>query len=176
MAWGGGWGNRPAQSAEDVAKAFYAGKRLQRSSCRTDGETYWFVTEGRQLAIARRVRDEDRLDQITLALNGAIYQHPLAFNTCGWRSQTTARHFCALGLKAECFGIKRPQFWVNGRLMPDSFSGWFTPEMILAWPTEHPDDVTKRARRQQLDAARQYRMGREFVQTTLPLPFWRAYA
>lgn len=60
-----GWGFGPGvpQSARDVAAAFHAGRKCNRTNCVTDGETYWL--EGN--AIARRVRPEDELAEVAKA-------------------------------------------------------------------------------------------------------------
>ena len=173
MGWGGGWGNHVPQSGRDVAKAFYEGRALSRSSCRTDGRSYWFISHGKdQIEIARRLSTEDEiLAHVEAALNGLPHRKPLEFNTAGWRTHTTARHFCALGLKAECIGMKSPRFKVNGRYIPDEWAGWFTLDDVVGWPEEHPDDKAAREKRERRELARQYRQGRAFVQMTMALPF-----
>lgn len=170
--WGGGWGNAVPQSGRDVAKAFYAGKPLKRSSCRTDGRSYWFLSSGGlEVEIARRVPDEELLDVITDIIQGGTPRRQLEFCIRGWRTQTTARHLNALGLKAECRGTKNPRFWVNGRYMPDDWSGWFTVDDVKSWPTEDPEVVAAELKALQRTQARAYRQGREFVQMTAALPF-----
>lgn len=169
--WGGGWGDRTPQSAREVAEAFYAGKTRKRSSCFTDGESYYFLSSaGRQVEIARRfTSDVQFVDNVERSLNGLPYARPLEFNLRGWPTPTTARHFCALGLKARCIGIKRPRFMIDGHYMPRDViekSVWFTKEDVHMWPTEHPDDAAKRLRAEQRERNRQYRQGREFVQLT----------
>lgn len=173
MGWGGGWGNHVPQSGRDVAKAFYDGRTLKRSNCRTDGCTYWFVDhQGWEVEIARRLSTEGGiLAHVEAALNGLPHRKPLEFSTAGWRTHTTARHFCALGLKAECISTKTPRFRVNGRYIPDEWAGWFTLDDVADWPKEHPDDKLLREAREARELARQYRQGRTFVQTTLALPF-----
>jgi hypothetical protein len=168
--WGGGWGNHVPASAREVAEAFYAGKTKNRSNCRTDGRSYWFVSsEGNQVEIARRVPEDEQLDQITNALEGRSHRRLLEFCTRGWRTPTTARHFNALGLKAQCHGIKSPRFSIDGRYMPDSSYGWFTLDDVKGWPKEHPNDKAKRFKAEQRAQARACRQGREFVQMTAPL-------
>ncbi len=170
--WGAGWGNRVPESAREVAKAFYAGKVKNRSSCRTNGLSYWFISsEGAQVEIARRVPDNEVLAEMEKALLGLPHQRKLEFSVRGWRTQTTARHLTALGLDARCYGVKRPKFWIKGRYMPDDWAGWFTLDDVSYWPTEDPEVAAKRKLAEQREQARQYRQGRQFVQMTAPLPF-----
>lgn len=168
--WGGGWGNHVPQSAKEVAEAFFAGKSRRRSSCRTDGKYYWFIPSGRyEIELARRLKDDTAIIEAAAAsLAGAITQRPLEFCTGGWLTPTTARHFNALGLKARCQGIKRPKFWINGRLMPDNWSGWFTLDDISSWPDQDPDEVAQEQRRANARARRE----RKFVQVTPSLFDW----
>lgn len=170
--WGGGWGSHTSQSAKDVAAAFFAGKTKKRSSCRTDGNSYVFLaSDGREVKIARRVSEDRQLDEITRAIMGEPYQRPLEFQIYGYRTPTTARHLNALGLDVQCHGIKSPQFWVNGKLMPDDHFGWFTANDTKSWWTEHPDDQAKRERLELRARNRAMRQSSDFVQLTAPLPF-----
>jgi hypothetical protein len=171
--WGGGWGNHVPQSAKEVAKAFFAGKSLRRSSCRTNGESYWFInSDGREVEIARRLKDDKAIaEAVVEALSGVETWRPLEFNTRGWRTPTTARHFNALGLKVQCIGRKNVKFWVNGRLMPDSWMGFFSFDDISAWPDKDPDEVAREERRARVWARKE----RRFVQLTPSLFEWDDY-
>lgn len=146
--WGGGWGQHVPQSGIEVAQAFYAGKPRTRSSCRTDGRSYFFVTGGYEVQIARRtLNDIEKVNEVALAIQGKPYMRPLEFSTKGWPTKTTARHFNALGLRAECRGIKNPKFMINDRYMPESymFTGkWFALDDVRSWPTELPQNKNKR--------------------------------
>jgi len=168
--WGGRRGDHTPQSAKEVAAAFFAGKSLRRSSCRTDGESYWFISsDKREVQIARRLKDNEAIVAAVVAsLDGATTWKPLEFNIRGWRTPTTARHLNALGLKAQCVGWNSPKFWVNGRLMPDNWSGFFSFDDINAWPDKDPDEVT----REQRQARAQARRDRKFVQLTPSLFEW----
>lgn len=172
--WGGGWGDHTPQSAKDVAEAFYAGKTRNRSSCKTDGHSYYFISsDKREVEIARRTSPEETVEQLAEAVLGRPYVKPLEFNLRGWATPTTARHFNALGLKARCIGIKKPRFTIDGRYMPDDVinkSIWFTLHDVNEWPTEHPDDAVKRLRAEERERNRNYRQGRDFVQLTPELP------
>jgi len=168
--WGGGWGNHTPQSAKDVAKAFFAGKSLRRSSCRTDGESYWFISsDKREVEIARRLKDDKAIaEAVAASLEGGLTYKLLEFNIRGWPTPTTARHLSALGLKARCVGQKRPKFWVNGRLMPDNWTGFFSLDDISAWPDKDPDEVAREQRRARAWARKE----RKFVQLTPSLFEW----
>jgi hypothetical protein len=167
VSWYGGWENHIPQSGRDVAAAFYAGRTLRRSSCRTDGSTYWFVGDNIEVAIAHRVHKDQIADEVAKALQGLHSRRPLEFTTSGYWTKTTARHFVCLGLDAEAYRAnKADRFKVNGRYMPDNFSGWFTLEDVASWPTEHPNDKVIREARERRERNRQYRQGRQFVQMT----------
>lgn len=165
---GYGWGNHTPQCAVDVAEAFYAGRALKRSSCKTNGSSYWFLSKDREVEIARRlVSPEEIADNVERAIAGQAYVKPLEFNIRGWRTPTTARHLNALGLKAECHGTKSSRFTICGHHIPDTLiAQWFTKEDILGWPTEHPEDKAKRLAAAERELARKYRLGRTFVQLT----------
>jgi hypothetical protein len=166
--WGGGWGDRTPQCAVDVAEAFYAGKTRKRSSCKTDGGSYWFTSKGCEVEIARRLHTPEQIaESVEQAIAGGKYIRSLEFNMRGWRTSTTARHFNALGLKAESRGRQSVRFSINGHYVLGDWSNkWFTKEDILGWPTEHPDDAAARELAEQREAARKYRQGRKFVQLT----------
>lgn len=170
MGWGGGWGNHTPQSAKDVAKAFFAGKSLRRSSCRTDGQSYWFISsDKREVEIARRLKDDEAIVKAVVAsLEGHTTWRPVEFNIRGWRTPTTARHLNALGLKARCVGQKSPKFWVNERLMPDNWHGFFSLDDVSAWLNQDPDEVAWEQRRARAWARKE----RRFVQLTPSLFDW----
>jgi hypothetical protein len=166
--WGGGWGNHTPQSAKDVAEAFFAGKPRKRSSCKTDGQSYWFLSSnGIEVEIARRLKDNKAVvEAVAASLEGAETWRPLEFTIRGWRTPTTSRHLNALGLKTSCRGIKSPKFWVNGRFMPDNWAGWFTVDDVQNWPAEDPKVVARAEARRAREQARAYRQGHAFVQMT----------
>jgi hypothetical protein len=123
VGWGDSWGSSASQSAIDVAAAFYEGRKLKRSSCETDGETYWYS----KAPIARRIKPEDlpRAMERTLA-GGKWVCRPLEFRFF-YEDRATARHLKALGLDATYNGKhKGPR--VNGN--PIVTERWYTPAEI----------------------------------------------
>lgn len=65
-------------------------------------------------AVAKRMTGKDTI-------------RPLEFTWAGWPTKTTARHLSALGLRANCYGIKEPVCWLQGkRLPPGGESRWWT--------------------------------------------------
>ena len=100
MAWGDSWGNRPGQAARDVAKAFYEGRTLNRSSCSTDGETYFVYGD----PIARRIKSEDIPRAVEHTLNGGNWgRRELEFRFT-YANKQIARHLCGLGIDATYYG------------------------------------------------------------------------
>lgn len=124
---GFGWGNHAPQTAKDVAKAFYAGKACKRGNCQTDGETYWLYGN----AIAKRIREEDILEEVGRALEGKSTIAALQFRWHSWPTQCTARHLNALKAKAE---VRGGQTYFDGK--PCFMDRWYTPREIEELPPE----------------------------------------
>lgn len=125
-----GYGHGTPQSAYDVSKAFLAGKKCTRSNCRTDGEFYILVSS----CIARRVRDEDRTENIANLLAGKPYRKPMEFSFAGWGTTMTARHLSAFpGINAE---VRQGVCFINGKEV--TAGRWYTPEEIAALPVWVP--------------------------------------
>lgn len=123
---GFGYGHGTPQAARDVAEAFLAGKKRKRTNCYTNGEEYLLVSS----IIARRVRDEDRADNIARLLASERYRKPLEFTFSGWATTMTCRHLNAFpGINAE---IREKCPFINGRAV--SPTAWYTPEEIAALP------------------------------------------
>ena len=132
MGWGGGWGNHVPNTAREVAKAFYEGRKRKRSNCETDGTTYWL--EGH--AIARRVKAEDVLEHIAENISRGQKRPLLEFTFAGWPTKMTARHLTALGVNAESYGIKEPRIYLDGK--PCEPSVWYSKEDIKNLPPTPP--------------------------------------
>ena len=127
VSWG--WSNHTPRTAQDVAKAFYAGKKCKRGNCETDGREYKLFGN----VIARRVPEEDVPSVIAARLNGERTRRLLEYTWAGWPSPTTARHLNALGVRASRYG-GTARF--NDR--PCNDCTWYTPEEIEALPPEPP--------------------------------------
>lgn len=132
MSWGGGWGNHAPNTAREVAKAFYEGRKRKRGNCETDGNTYWL--EGH--AIARRVKAEDVLEHIAQNISCGQKRPLLEFTFAGWPTKMTARHLTALGINAESYGIKEPRIYLDGK--PCEPSVWYSKEDIKNLPPKAP--------------------------------------
>ena len=121
-----GYGHGTPQAARDVAEAFFAGKKRTRTNCRTDGTEYILVNA----VIARRVRDEDRAENIANLLAGERYRRPLEFTFAEWATDMTARHLNAFpGIRAE---VRKGDPFINGRMV--SSGRWYTHDEINALP------------------------------------------
>lgn len=128
-SWAGcSWGTSPPETAQTVAKAFFAGKKRKRGNCRTDGRTYYLFG----VPIARRIPEADYIDVITHALEtGQLPPPKLQFSWNGWPTRTTSRHLRALGVNASVQGLKNPRIFFDGkRLPPDKESAWWSLEEI----------------------------------------------
>lgn len=127
MGWGGGWGDHVPETARIVAKAFYEGRTCRRGNCETDGETYWLEDH----AIAYRIDTPKRV-AYRLIHDGAEtgVARPLQFSFAGWPTKMTARHLCALGVDASCYGTKNPS--ARFRNIQVDCGQWFTPAEIAA--------------------------------------------
>lgn len=138
MGWGGGWGDHVPETARIVAKAFWAGKPCKRGNCETDGETYFL--EG--TAIAKRkdlpMRAAYKLIHDGEEMSGSPPLEPI-FSFAGWPTKMTARHLCALGVRATCYGLKKPSVRFND--IEVNSDAWFTKAEIEA--LEPPPVVPK---------------------------------
>lgn len=129
MGWGGGWGNHVPDTARTVAKAFYKGRPCKRGNCETDGMYYKLENS----IIAWR---ENLAMEVAYALEHDgqkifnPHHGPTIFSFAGWPTKMTARHLKALGLDAECYGIKDPS--PRFRNIEVSSSQWYTLEDIEA--------------------------------------------
>jgi len=138
MGWGGGWGDHAPATARAVAKAFWEGRTCKRGNCRTDGETYFLE----ETAIAHR-KDVSLRVAYRLANDGAemsfVAPEEPIFSFAGWPTKMTARHLCALGIRATCYGLKNPSPRFNE--IEVSSGSWFTRAEIEA--LEAPPVVPK---------------------------------
>jgi hypothetical protein len=128
MTWGEsrasyGWGNHTPSTGREVAAAFFAGRKRKRSNCETDGREYKLFGN----VIARRIPPEELSEVVADRIVGKNTIRPLEFTWADWPTKTTARHLSALGLRANCYGIKEPVCWLQGkRLPPGGESRWWT--------------------------------------------------
>lgn len=114
MGWGGGWGNRVPEIAKEVGKAFYEGKSRTRGDARTDGSFYYLCGN----VIARRLTPDEVAENMALTIEGYLIRcQPLEFSFAGGPTKMTARHLSALGIDAECYGIKNPECRMNGKIV-----------------------------------------------------------
>lgn len=121
MGWGFAGGNRPPETAKTVAKAFYAGKVCKRGNCQTDGMLYWLENS----VIARRIALDEIPEAVAAALSGEPWaRRELEFSFAGWPTKMTARHLSALGVDADCHGIKNPSPRFND--IEVGSSRWYT--------------------------------------------------
>jgi hypothetical protein len=149
--WGGGWGDHVPETARTVAKAFYAGRTCKRGNCETDGSVYRLENT----VIARRIKPEDIPAHVARKLEGYLdTRRELEFTWSGWPTKMTARHLCALGVDAQCYGIKKPSARFNN--VEVEYDRWYTPDEITK--LRPPPIVPKSVRR---DTG--------FVNLTLPL-------
>ena len=129
MTWGG---NHGGKGAREVAAAFYAGRKLTRGNCRTDGRTYWLFDN----AIARRVPPEDVAAVVADKLGNGEAPRLLEFSWAGFPTQTTEAHLEALGVPGVWKGTsnkrepRKPE--ICGR--PVDSSRWYTLEEAAALP------------------------------------------
>lgn len=135
MGWGGGWGNHVPEIAKVVGQAFYEGKSRKRGDARTDGKFYYLCDN----VIARRLTPEEVAERMAMVIEGRdVPCHPLEFSFANWPTKMTARHLSALGVDAECYGIKDPVCKLNGKIVdPD---GWYSPSKLaqMVNPTPKP--------------------------------------
>lgn len=114
MGWGGGWGNHVPEIAKVVGQAFYEGKSRKRGDACTDGKFYHLCGN----TIARRLTPDEVAERMAMVIDGVKVNHkPLEFSFAGWPTKMTARHLSALGVDAECYGIKNPQCYLNEKLV-----------------------------------------------------------
>lgn len=121
MAWGS---SSSGPGSRAVAAAFYAGKKLKRGNCETDGRRYLLFGN----VIARRITDDDVPLAVAQTLEGRDWGcRKLEFCWAGWASNTTCAHFDALGLRAGRWGgVAR----FND--IPVDHNRWYTPTEIAA--------------------------------------------
>lgn len=138
MTWGDSWGRSPSNNAKAVAEAFFAGRRLTRSNCVTEGWHYKLFGS----VIASRVPPEREAAEITKALLNQPFRRSLEFSFAGHPTQATCRHLGALGLEAsfttvfgrDAFGKRASQTicLLNGRRVdPNRF---YTLEELAEMP------------------------------------------
>lgn len=149
MAWGGVHGGK---GAREVAAAFYAGRRLTRGNCKTDGRTYWLFDN----AIARRVPPEDVAAVVADKLVNGEAPRLLEFSWAGFPTQTTEAHLEALGVPGVWRGSeskrepRKPEI-CNRPVNPKQ---WYTLEEAAALPAYEKPQRCSRPR---------------FVNATMPL-------
>lgn len=133
MAWADVWGDSPGQNAREVAAAFYEGRTLKRSGCRTDGEKYWLNDH----VLARRIKPEHLHIAVAATLKGHGWgSRRLEFKIV-YSNKQNARHLAALGLNAVFRGgVGEGGTLVDGRLLQSS--RWYTKEEIAATPVFVP--------------------------------------
>lgn len=133
MAWGG---NHGGKGAREVAAAFYAGRKLTRGNCRTDGKTYWLFDH----PIARRVPPEDVAEVVADQLVNGDAPRLLEFSWAGYPTQTTEAHLEALGVPSVWKGSdskrepRKPE--ICGK--PVDPNRWYTLEEAAALPAYEP--------------------------------------
>lgn len=141
MSWGGGWGNHIPDTARTVAKAFYEGRACKRGNCETDGMYYYLensviaARENLAMEVAFKLMHDGREMRNP-------HRGPTLYSFAGWPTKMTARHLCALGLDAACYGIRKPspQF----RNIEVQTNSWYTKDAINA--LEPPPPVPKKVR------------------------------
>lgn len=135
MGWGGGWGNHSPETARTVAKAFKEAAYCKRGNCYTEDGEYrlednviaYGLMPGCEHVNTRRV------------LEGLPPMSPVKYSFASWPTKMTARHLSALGIKAECWGIKDPKCYMNGKRVHPS--AWYTLAQIEELPLPEPKPV-----------------------------------
>lgn len=154
-----GWTTSSGPGNRAVAEAFYAGRRLKRGNCHTNGSTYYLFDN----AIAHRIQEEDIPKAIAHNLLGVGRpRRLLEYSWAGWIKNTTQAHLHALGV----FAYRSDGNTYLNKAKVDA-SQWYTPdELILLRRNQENQAEQAELIKQQARAARQ---GRQFVQTTMEL-------
>lgn len=133
MGWGGGHGDRPPRYVKPVVQAWRENRTMEISKGKgSEGvatrEGGYYVY-GNLIAVHRT--EAQRLDNVTRVIRGAedVDCAEYAYTFANWPTKMTARHLSALGIKAECFGVKDPKCYMNGKLV--DASQWYSLEEIV---------------------------------------------
>lgn len=130
-----GYGHHVPEAAKIVAAAFKEGRPRKRNNCESWDGSYYLVNS----VIAEGYYPGHEHINTMRVLEGLKPLNPVRFSFAGWPTKMTARHLSALGIKAECWGIKNPKCYMNGK--PVNPSRWYTLEDIEALPPEPPKPV-----------------------------------
>ena len=82
--------------------------------------------------------------QPTSAMSASDKTSEYSYTFAGWPTKMTARHLSALGIKAECYGIKNPRCLINGKVVDPA--QWYSLEDIAE--LVNPEPPPKRERRE----------------------------
>lgn len=147
MSWGGGSYHTPKYVAP-VVKAWKEGREKAISKSKsnegvsTRGGRYYVY--GHLVAVRRdaAVRLKNMTDMIVHGTQLSVAEYSFSF--AGWPTKMTANHLNALGIiRADCYGIKDPKCYMNGKLV--DASGWYSLEEIaeLMNPPPKPKRVPR---------------------------------
>lgn len=147
MGWGGG--SHPPRYVKPVVQAWRQNLSLKISKGKgsegvaTEGGGYYVY--GNLIAVHRT--EAQRLDNVTRVIRGAedVDCAEYAYTFANWPTKMTARHLSALGIKAECFGIKNPKCYMNGKLVSPGM--WYSLERLAEMVNPEPEVKPERVPR-----------------------------
>ena len=147
MAWGGRHGDRPPRYVKPVVQAWRENRTMGISKgkgsegVRTEDGGYYVYNN----LIAVHRTEAQRLENMSHIIRGGTAStSEYSYTFAGWPTKMTARHLSALGIKAECYGIKNPRCLINGKVVDPA--QWYSLEDIAE--LVNPEPPPKRERRE----------------------------